>query len=248
MYCRFAVASYLGLVQLLHLTSGITQSSPELIAYVAVQAQFALSSHSSWTRSDSKFKFARFYLNIFFAHASDRWKESLFKFWNRECFHDIPNTAEAPANDLEPASLFTESFTPEDNDSEDGDNQQGATNRGVNEGGGNNDNGGNGNGGDSEDDGGQVNGGDGYIDEVIYSDGSSAIADDSASAFEPSFLRGLQSYNGSDHITIWIGDGSLVTGALKLKSSSALWHLGVGADIHELQITSNDTISKIGNV
>ncbi|KAJ3732739.1 hypothetical protein DFJ43DRAFT_1223849 [Lentinula guzmanii] len=98
---------------------GITQSSPELIAYVAVQARFALSSRSSWTRSDSKFKFDRFYLNILsiFAHASDRWKESLFKFWNRECFHDIPNTAKAPANDSELASLFTESSTPEDDDS-----------------------------------------------------------------------------------------------------------------------------------
>ncbi|KAJ3734949.1 hypothetical protein DFJ43DRAFT_1037275 [Lentinula guzmanii] len=152
---------------------GITQSSPELIAYVAVQARFALSSRSSWTRSDSKFKFDRFYLNILsiFAHASDRWKE--FKFWNRECFHDIPNTAEAPANDSELASLFTESSTPEDDDSEDDDNQQGAAYRGVNEGGGDNDNGGNGNGGDSEDDGGQVNGGDGYIDEGenFYNDG-----------------------------------------------------------------------------
>ncbi|KAJ3731854.1 hypothetical protein DFJ43DRAFT_1224563 [Lentinula guzmanii] len=154
---------------------GITQSSPELIAYVAVQARFALSSRSSWTRSDSKFKFDRFYLNILsiLAHASDRWKESLFKFWNRECFHDIPNTAEAPANDSELASLFTESSTPEDDDSEDDDNQQGAAYRGVNEGGGDNDNGGNGNGGDSEDDGGQVNGGDGYIDEGdnFYNDG-----------------------------------------------------------------------------
>ncbi|KAJ3992538.1 hypothetical protein F5050DRAFT_1855648 [Lentinula boryana] len=154
---------------------GITQSSPELIAYVAVQARFALSSRSLWTRSDSKFKFDHFYLNILsiFAHASDRWKESLFKFWNHECFHDIPNTAEAPANDSELASLFTESSTPEDNDSEDDDNQQGAMNRDVNEGGGDNDNGGNGNGGDSEDNGGQVNGGDGYIDEGdnFYDDG-----------------------------------------------------------------------------
>ncbi|KAJ3995460.1 hypothetical protein F5050DRAFT_1827602 [Lentinula boryana] len=157
---------------------GITQSSPELIAYVAVQARFALSSRSLWTRSDSKFKFDRFYLNILsiFAHASDRWKESLFKFWNRECFHDIPNTAESPANDSELASLFTESSTPEGNDSEDNDNQQGAVNRGVNKGGGDNDNGGNGNGGDIEDDGGQVNGGDGYIDEGdnFYNDGVGA--------------------------------------------------------------------------
>ncbi|KAJ3975257.1 hypothetical protein EV361DRAFT_946344 [Lentinula raphanica] len=87
---------------------GITQSSPELIAYVAVQARFALSSCSSWSRSDSKFKFDRFYLNILsiFEHASDKWKESLLKFWNRECFHDIPTTAEAPANDSE-LRLFT---------------------------------------------------------------------------------------------------------------------------------------------
>ncbi|KAJ3781739.1 hypothetical protein GGU10DRAFT_365793 [Lentinula aff. detonsa] len=154
---------------------GITQSSPELIAYVAIQAQFALSSRSSWTRSDSKFKFDQFYLNILsiFANTSDRWKESLFKFWNHECFHDIPNTAEAPANDSELASLFTKSSTPEDSNSEDNDNQEGTMNQGVNEGGSDNDNDGNGNGGDSEDDGGQVNGGDGYIDEGdnFYNDG-----------------------------------------------------------------------------
>ncbi|KAJ3724753.1 hypothetical protein C8R42DRAFT_662611 [Lentinula raphanica] len=149
---------------------GITQSSPELIAYVAVQARFALSSRSSWTRSDSKFKFDRFYFNILgiFEHASDKWKESLFRFWNRECFHDVPNTAEAPANDSEFASLFTESSAPEDDDSQDDDHQlgdanQGDANQGVDEGGGDDDNGGDG---DVDGDGGQGNGGDDF-----YGDG-----------------------------------------------------------------------------
>ncbi|KAJ3765893.1 hypothetical protein FB446DRAFT_828542 [Lentinula raphanica] len=154
---------------------GITQSSPELIAYVAVQARFALSSRSSWTRSDSKFKFDRFYFNILgiFEHASDKWKESLFRFWNRECFHDVPNTAEAPANDSEFASLFTESSAPEDDDSQDddhqlgdanqGDTNQGDANQGVDEGGGDDDNGGDG---DVDGDGGQGNGGDNF-----YGDG-----------------------------------------------------------------------------
>ncbi|KAJ3782469.1 ASST-domain-containing protein [Lentinula aff. detonsa] len=75
----------------------------------------------------------------------------------------------------------------------------------------------------------------------------------SASAFEPSFLRGLQSYNGSDHITIWIGDGSPVTGGhgsgynilldntYTIVANFTVANLGVGADIHALQITSNNT-------
>ncbi|KAJ3819653.1 hypothetical protein F5880DRAFT_1593247, partial [Lentinula raphanica] len=150
---------------------GITQSTPELIAYVAVQARFALSSRSSWTRSDSKFKFDQFYFNILsiFEHASDKWKESLFRFWNRECFHDsIPNTAEAPANNSELASLFTESSAPDDDDSDDDDNPQGDVNQCANALGGGND-GGQGNGGDGD----QGNGGDGYIgeEEDFYDDG-----------------------------------------------------------------------------
>ncbi|KAJ3720057.1 hypothetical protein C8R42DRAFT_643339 [Lentinula raphanica] len=40
---------------------------------------------------------------------------------NRECFHDIPTTAEAPANDSGLTSLFTESSAPEDDDSKDDD-------------------------------------------------------------------------------------------------------------------------------
>ncbi|KAJ3860739.1 ASST-domain-containing protein [Lentinula novae-zelandiae] len=75
----------------------------------------------------------------------------------------------------------------------------------------------------------------------------------SAAAFEPSFLRGLQSYNGSDHITLWIGDGSPVTGGhgsgynilldntYAVVANFTVVNLGVGADIHELQITSNNT-------
>ncbi|KAJ3768968.1 hypothetical protein FB446DRAFT_791816 [Lentinula raphanica] len=64
--------------------------APELIAYVTVQARFALSSLEG--------------INS-----------------NRECFHDIPTTAEAPANDSGLTSLFTESSAPEDDDSKDND-------------------------------------------------------------------------------------------------------------------------------
>ncbi|KAJ4471442.1 ASST-domain-containing protein [Lentinula aciculospora] len=75
----------------------------------------------------------------------------------------------------------------------------------------------------------------------------------SASAFQPSFLRGLQSYNNSDHVAIWIGDGSPVTGGhgsgynllldntYTVVANFTVKNLGVGADIHELQITSNNT-------
>ncbi|KAJ3968794.1 ASST-domain-containing protein [Lentinula raphanica] len=75
----------------------------------------------------------------------------------------------------------------------------------------------------------------------------------SAAAFEPSFLRGLQSYKGSDHVAIWIGDGSPVTGGhgsgynilldntYTVVANFTVANLGVGADIHELQITSNNT-------
>ncbi|KAJ3830248.1 hypothetical protein F5880DRAFT_1501698 [Lentinula raphanica] len=97
---------------------GITQSSPELIAYVTVQARFALSSRSSWTRSDSKFKFDQFYLNNLNTLPTSGRNQS-----NRECFHDIPTTAEAPANDSGLTSLFTESSAPEDDDSEDNDSE-----------------------------------------------------------------------------------------------------------------------------
>ncbi|KAJ3738087.1 hypothetical protein EV360DRAFT_90846 [Lentinula raphanica] len=156
---------------------GITQSSPELIAYVAVQARFALSSRSSWSRSDSKFKFDRFYLNILsiFEHASDKWKESLLKFWNRECFHDIPTTAEAPANDSELASLFTESAAPEDDDIEDDDNPLGDVNQDVDKLGGDNaDNGAQGNGGNGD----QGNGGNIGDDEDFYDDGDGEAGGD----------------------------------------------------------------------
>ncbi|KAJ3756722.1 hypothetical protein EV360DRAFT_71749 [Lentinula raphanica] len=75
-----------------------------------------------------------------------------------EYFHDVPNTAEAPAINSEFASLSTE-----DNDSEDDGSQQDAVDRGVNEGGGLNG------------DGGQVKGGNGYIGEgdTFYDDGDS---------------------------------------------------------------------------
>lgn len=77
---------------------GITEASPELIAYVAVQvccqflflwlfthiiqARFALSGRSSWTNEDSKFD--RFYFKILriINNSQNKWCSPLLHFWN----------------------------------------------------------------------------------------------------------------------------------------------------------------------
>ncbi|KAE9389207.1 hypothetical protein BT96DRAFT_1003463 [Gymnopus androsaceus JB14] len=103
---------------------GITEATAELIAYVAVQARFALCSQSSWTNEDSKFKFDRLYFNILriINNSTDKWRSSLLLFWNHylsQCFSDLPSQTEEPNTDSNLASLFTQSSAPFDYDSDD---------------------------------------------------------------------------------------------------------------------------------
>ncbi|KAE9386530.1 hypothetical protein BT96DRAFT_1006002 [Gymnopus androsaceus JB14] len=100
---------------------GITEATAELIAYVAVQARFALCSRSSWTNEDSKFKFDRLYFNILriINNSTDKWRSSLLLFWNHQCFSDLPSQTEEPNTDSNLASLFTQSSAPFDYNSDD---------------------------------------------------------------------------------------------------------------------------------
>ncbi|KAG6866435.1 hypothetical protein C0993_007509, partial [Termitomyces sp. T159_Od127] len=64
---------------------GITSITPELIAYVAVQAHFALSSTSQWNMPDGLFSFQDFYYNILalFYPLESKWSLKTLKFWNK---------------------------------------------------------------------------------------------------------------------------------------------------------------------
>ncbi|KAE9390753.1 hypothetical protein BT96DRAFT_925668 [Gymnopus androsaceus JB14] len=74
-----------------------------------------------------------------------------------------------------------------------------------------------------------------------------------AAGFGQSSMRGLQEYEGADHLAIWVGDGSPVTGGhgsgynllldntYSVVANVTVTNLGTGADVHELQITPNKT-------
>ncbi|KIK62494.1 hypothetical protein GYMLUDRAFT_126512, partial [Collybiopsis luxurians FD-317 M1] len=69
----------------------------------------------------------------------------------------------------------------------------------------------------------------------------------------PGILRGLQKYNGTDHIAVWFGDGYpeggghgsgynlLIDNKYLVVANLTTVNLGVGADIHELQVTPSNT-------
>ncbi|KAE9396002.1 hypothetical protein BT96DRAFT_922457 [Gymnopus androsaceus JB14] len=79
-----------------------------------------------------------------------------------------------------------------------------------------------------------------------------------ATGFGQCSMRGLQEYEGADHLAIWVGDGSPVTGrhgsgyiyiyknllvdnTYSVVENVTVTNLGTGADVHELQITPNKT-------
>ncbi|KAJ3967386.1 hypothetical protein EV361DRAFT_871669 [Lentinula raphanica] len=122
--------------------------------------------HNEWGQLSSSYALnlqLQFYFNILriFERADNKWKESLFDFWNcfSECFQDASNAGEEPAADSELASLFNESSSPFDD--EDGDGGGSGDAQGD---GGDGDGDGDGEGGDDEGDGdgdGEGDGGDG---------------------------------------------------------------------------------------
>ncbi|KAG6874525.1 hypothetical protein C0992_007650, partial [Termitomyces sp. T32_za158] len=61
----------------------ITTITPEIIAYTAIQARFALSSISQWNLQEGVFNFQDFYYNILSLFDDRQWAKETLAFWNK---------------------------------------------------------------------------------------------------------------------------------------------------------------------
>ncbi|THU89398.1 hypothetical protein K435DRAFT_969123 [Dendrothele bispora CBS 962.96] len=92
---------------------GITQVTPELIAYVAAQVRFALCTQASWRAKDKSFNLINFYhyiLEIIKVKSKDNWRKNLLRFWNLEIFgSDLDSSLLKPPEDgTDMAKLYDE--------------------------------------------------------------------------------------------------------------------------------------------
>ncbi|THV06145.1 hypothetical protein K435DRAFT_789582 [Dendrothele bispora CBS 962.96] len=92
---------------------GITQVTPELIAYVAAQVRFALCTQASWRAKDKSFNLINFYyyiLEIIKVKSKDNWRKNLLSFWNLEIFgSDLDSSLLKPPEDgTDMAKLYDE--------------------------------------------------------------------------------------------------------------------------------------------
>ncbi|KAF4578288.1 hypothetical protein EYR40_001550 [Pleurotus pulmonarius] len=71
---------------------GITQVTPNMIAYAAVQARVMLSAASSWTNEDADFNLSIFYdriINLFRDDEGGEWTQETIAWWNRQVFPGV---------------------------------------------------------------------------------------------------------------------------------------------------------------
>ncbi|KAI0071792.1 hypothetical protein K474DRAFT_569447 [Panus rudis PR-1116 ss-1] len=87
----------------------MTTVTPRHIAYAAVMTRYGLSSQSSWTDRDGRFKVPRFFLKVIGLFESDvEWAKETLDWWNAEVFATDPSEGPSDDEDDETAGSLIE--------------------------------------------------------------------------------------------------------------------------------------------
>ncbi|KAJ7179984.1 hypothetical protein C8R43DRAFT_860536, partial [Mycena crocata] len=65
---------------------GLTSFTPRVIAWVATQVYFALSSKQEWGKNDGEFDYEEFFWTIHDLFDSEEWGQEIIDLWNRCVF------------------------------------------------------------------------------------------------------------------------------------------------------------------